>query len=654
MGIHNARHRRLPIGAELLMEGGVHFRVWAPRRQRVQAVIEGEGDLDLHGEGNGYFSGLLPHGRAGLLYRYRLDGERPLHPDPASRFQPEGPHGPSRVVDPGSFIWSDGAWRGVTPENQVLYEMHVGTFTPEGTWEAAMRELPELKALGITCVEVMPVADFPGRFGWGYDGVNLFAPTRLYGGPDEMRKFVNLAHEMGMGVILDVVYNHLGPDGNCLAAFSDTYFSPTHRTDWGDAMNFGGAGSAGVREFYLSNARHWIEEYHLDGFRFDATQAIVDGSPQHILAEVAEVARRSGGGRRIYLVNENGPQDTRLVRPVEQGGYGMDALWNDDFHHSAVVAITGRNEGYYVDYLGTPQELLSAAKWGYLFQGQRSRGQRSRRGTPSLDLPPTAFVHFIENHDQVANSARGLRIHQIASPGEHRAMTALLLLMPQTPMLFQGQEYGASAPFLFFADHNSKLGGLVRQGRAREIAQFPSAGTPAVQAGLDDPTAEETFLRCKLDRSERAGPPHACIYQMHKDLLQLRRDEAVFRRVQRRGDVDGAVLGPEAFVLRFFGQDGDDRLLAVNFGRDLSLDPVPEPLLAPPSPEQRWSILWSSEDPRYGGAGTAPPDTEVEGWWIQGRCAVVLRPVPAEEGSVHTRIVAAGSTQDAKCTRQDR
>jgi maltooligosyltrehalose trehalohydrolase len=401
----------------------------------------------------------------------------------------------------------------------------------------------------------------------------------------------------------------------------------------------------------------WIEEYHLDGFRFDATQAIVDDSAKHILAEITETARRSAGRRKVYLINENEPQDTRLVRPIDRGGYGMDALWNDDFHHAALVALSGRNEAYYTDYLGRPQEFISAAKWGYLYQGQRYKWQKKRRGTTALDLPPTAFVHFLQNHDQIANSGRGRRAHQIAGPADVRVMTALLLLMPQTPMLFQGQEFAASATFHYFADHNPELSKLIQQGRAKELSQFPSVATDAMQTYLIDPAAEHTFHRCKIDLAERHRPYHEEVYRLHKDLLCLRREEPAFRRVQRRGDVDGAVLAPGAFVFRYFATPGDssgsenvseeDRLLVINLGVDAELNPAPEPLLAPP-PGHRWMILWSSEDPKYGGSGTAALDTEFEGWHIPGRTAVVLKAAPREHAEVQTRFRVEGSAQAAK------
>ena len=640
----NERLCPLHIGANILPQGGTHFRVWAPRRQAVEVAIEGGAErgsdsrtFGLAPEGQGYFSGLVRSVGAGALYRFSLDGGERLYPDPASRYQPEGPHGPSQVVDPKSFGWTDHDWRGVNPRGQVIYEMHIGTFTREGSWAAAARELDELARLGITVVEVMPVADFPGKFGWGYDGVNLFAPTRLYGSPDDFRRFVDRAHAVGLGVILDVVYNHLGPDGNYLREFAEDYFTERYTTDWGAAINFGGENAGPVREYFIANAGYWIDEFHLDGLRLDATQNIYDLSDDHILAAVTRRARSAARGRSIIIVAENESQEKILVRPLEQGGYGIDALWNDDFHHSAMVAMTGRNEAYYTDYLGKPQEFISAVKYGYLYQGQWYRWQEWRRGTPSLKIPRSAFVNFIQNHDQVANSGRGERCHQLTSPGRYRAMTALTLLAPGTPLLFQGQEFAASSPFLFFADHNKELAPLVRKGRAEFLAQFRSLATPEVQAILDDPGDERTFKRSKLDMSERER--HSAIYEMHRDLLRLRREDAVFGGAAC--GVDGAVLGDEAFVLRFFGEQDDDRLLLVNLGLDLNLSPAPEPLLAPLE-GMEWRVLWSSEDPRYGGMGAPPLDSEGR-WFLPGCAAMALGPAPMSE----EKILAARRRRDA-------
>lgn len=620
--------RRLPIGAEVLPEGGVHFRVWAPQRERVEVMFSDASrkPVPLSAERHGYFAGLVKEARAGDLYRLRLDDEGE-YPDPASRFQPDGPHGPSQVVDPSAYRWNDSGWKGVSLEGQVIYEMHIGTFTRDGTWSSAIAELSELAQLGITVLEVMPVADFPGSFGWGYDGVNLFAPTRLYGQPDEFRRFVDEAHRLGMGVILDVVYNHVGPDGNYLTKFSPDYFTKKYDNEWGDALNFDGENCEGVREFFSWNAAYWIDEFHIDGLRLDATQQIFDDSPEHILALVNKRVRSAAKGRATIIVAENECQHARLARPTEKGGFGLDGLWNDDFHHSARVAVTGRNEAYYTDYLGTPQELLSAIKWGYLFQGQRYKWQKARRGAPALDLEPWQFVTFIQNHDQVSNSGLGERLQFLTSPCRYRAMTAFLLLAPGTPMLFQGQEFAASTPYLFFADHNPELARLVKEGRAKFLTQFPSLALPEVQARLADPADRKTFERCVLDLPERTK--NAPIYEMHRDLLQLRREDPAFRHM-KRGSYDGAVLGDETLVLRFFVENGDDRLLLLNLGRDLHIDPAPEPLLAPPDDKQ-WEILWSSLDVRYGGTGTPELDT-LENWKIPGESAIVMKPVPRQPG----------------------
>ncbi|MEI9897084.1 MAG: alpha-amylase family glycosyl hydrolase [Chthoniobacter sp.] len=431
--------------------------------------------------------------------------------------------------------------------------MHVGTFTPEGTWRAAAEQLPELADLGATTVEMMPVADFPGRYGWGYDGVCLFAPTRLYGEPDDLRHFVDRAHALGLEVILDVVYNHLGPDGNYLPEFSSDYFSKRYHSDWGEPLNFDGDHNGPVREFFLANAAYWIGEYHFDGLRLDATQQIFDCSEEHILAAITRTVAGAAQGRSVYVVGENEPQHTRLVRPVESGGYGLDALWNDDFHHSAIVALTGRNEAYYSDYRGVAQEFISAAKWGYLYQGQRYTWQKARRGTPSLHLQPSNFVHFVENHDQVANSLWGKRLFDLGNAGRARALTALLLLGPGTPMLFQGQEFAAASPFLYFADHNLELAKNVAAGRAEFLRQFPSINSPEAAALLPNPEDEETFLRCKLDFSEREK--HRDVYQMHRDLLALRQSDPLLgkagarhlrRRDARRARFSFALLRPRA------------------------------------------------------------------------------------------------------------
>ncbi|HWQ91144.1 MAG TPA: alpha-amylase family glycosyl hydrolase, partial [Clostridia bacterium] len=490
------------------------------------------------------------------------------------------------------------------------------------TWAAAERHLPALADLGITVVHVMPVGEFPGTFGWGYDGVDLFAPTRLYGRPDDFRAFVNAAHGAGLGVILDVVYNHLGPDGNYLKHFSKDYFTNRYKNEWGEAVNFDGHNSSPVRDFFLANAAYWIREFHLDGLRLDATQQIFDASANHFMGALSRVVREAGDERAVYLVVENEPQEAKLLRPFEAGGYGLDAMWNDDFHHSTAVALTGRTEAYYMDYRGTPQELISATKRGFLYQGQFYVWQQKPRGSPALDIPIEQCIHYLQNHDQVANSLRGWRMHQLASAARCRALTALLLLGPATPMLFQGQEFWASAPFLYFADHTPALAALVARGRADFVRQFPSVQCAGEEI-LDRPEARDTFLKCKLDLEERHR--HAAVRRLHQDLLRLRREDPALGKPH----LDGAVLGDQAFVLRFFGAHQQDRLLLVNLGKDATLSTLPEPLLAPVG-GMDWQVHWSSEAPDYGGSGMRPINTQGQ-WRLTAESAVVLAPGRSDE-----------------------
>ena len=600
---------------------GAHFRVWAPERRKIELVFDDGAiaPLALEPRDDGYFEARVPNAKSGMRYRYRLDDEPALYPDPASRFQPDGPHGSSEIIDPRTFEWTDDAWTGRGAHGHVVYEMHVGTFTGQGTWEAAIEQLPELARLGITTIEVMPVADFGGNFGWGYDGVDFFAPTRLYGRPDDFRRFVDAAHAHGLGVILDVVYNHFGPDGNFATVFARDYLDDQRQTDWGKAVNFSGKNSSGVRDFVVANAAYWIRDFHLDGLRVDATQDIIDDSPVHILREIVDAARRAAAPRTVFIVGENEPQRASLLLPSSEGGCGFDALWNDDFHHSAMVALTGKAEAYYTDYRGTAQEFISLAKRGYLFQGQRYAWQKNPRGEPSLGVHPQAFVAFLENHDQVANTGAGRRTHERASPGTHRALVALTLLGPATPMLFQGQEFASSAPFYYFADHEPDLAALVAKGRRDFLAQFPSLANAASQRRLRDPADRATFIDCKLDFSERTT--HADAYALHRDLLALRKGDPVFAR-PTLGCLDGAVLADDLFVLRFFGGAEGDRLVIVNLGRDRAFSSIAEPLVAP-SQEGPWTVLWSSDDVVYGGEGVAPFDRG-DGLYIAGQCTVVL------------------------------
>lgn len=613
---------RRSIGAEWIPGEGVRFRIWSPDQSRVEVLTESESGRSkaymLPPDGDGYLSALVPDARPGTLYRYRLNAEL-LVPDPASRFQPEGPNGPSEVIDPAAFAWTDHSWRGLELSGQVLSEMHVGTFTPEGTWKAAIDPLSSVAEMGFTAIELLPVADFPGRWGWSYDGVNLFAPTRNYGRPDDFRQFVDEAHRLGLGVILDVVFNHLGPQDNVLRQVTPRYFSSKHMTEWGEGLNWDGHACGPVREYFLENVAYWVEEFHVDGLRIDAAHEFRDSSNPHILTALAHRAREAAGSRRILIFAENEPQQADLVRPVEEGGRGLDAVWSEDFHHVAVLALTGRREGYYADYHGSPQEFVSLLKQGFLYQGQFNARQGKRRGSRPDGLLGRAFVSYLENHDQVANWFGGKRLRQRTPPDLFRAVTAYFLLAPATPLLFQGQEYGSTRPFHYFTDLEESFAKAISEGRRDFVTQFASMRSERMLAAMTDPANPSTFERAKLDPSERDRFPE--ISALHRDLIRLRREDPIFRE-QGEGGLDGAVLSDCAFVARYRGRERDERLLLVNLGGDLAYWPVSEPLLAPPEGRD-WSLIWSSEEPRYGGSGQPEP-ARPEAWFLPARSTMVF------------------------------
>lgn len=614
----------IALGATVVADG-VRFRCWAPERAAVEVLLDDGSAHSMQRDEDGYWSTHVGVARAGLTYRYRLDG-REAYPDPCSRYQPTGPHGPSLIVDPAAYRWQDQGWQGVSMPRQVIYELHVGTFTPAGTLDAAAAELAALKDLGITVIEVMPVAEFPGRWNWGYDGVGLFAPAHVYGDPAALKRFVDTAHRCGLGVILDVVYNHLGPDGNYLPAFSQQYFTDRYPNEWGQAINFDGPRSAGVRDFFIQNACYWVDEFHLDGLRLDAVHALHDAGPRHVLADLSQAARQAAGERSIILIAECEAQWVHTIHPIDQGGWGLDAVWSEDFHHTSRVAATGRREGYYTDYRGTAQELLSCMKRSFLFQGQRYQWQGKPRGTVVGNEPASGFVFFLQNHDQVANQLRGDRLHEKTSPALLRVLTAVLLLSPQTPLLFMGQEFAASSPFLFFADFpTGELAQAIHRGRKEFLAQFSSAASAEAQATIPAPCDPQVFRQSTLDLSERLR--HQTSYALHRDLLRLRREDAVIAR-QARDLLDGAVIGPEAVVVRYAGDGGDDRLLLFNLGSDYDFRPAPEPLLAPPA-GRAWSLVWSSDEPRYGGPGVTNP-LSAEGWRLPAESAVFYSTVMGE------------------------
>ncbi len=619
------------LGA-ILTEGTARFRVWAPDAQRIDVVFQdGERSSFALSRGDGgYFTGTI--GASCRLYKYRVDATGPW-PDPCSRFQPQGVHGPSQLVDPSAFGWTDQHWVGRSIERQVLYELHIGAFTPEGTFAAATARLEHLLDLGVTTVELMPVAECAGRWNWGYDGVQLYAPYHVYGDHDAFKQFVDRAHALGLGVILDVVYNHLGPDGNYLPHFSPYYFSRRHRTDWGAPFNLDDEHNAAVREFIIGNACYWLREFHLDGFRLDATQSIFDASKVHLLAELTQRARAAAQPRRILIVAENEPQCSEQLLPVSAGGFGIDAMWNDDFHHSARVALTGSRDGYFHDYTGRAQEFLSCIRRGFLYQGQWYGWQQQSRGSPLKERAAPACIIFLQNHDQVGNTATGARIEGHCSPARYRALLALTLLAPQTPLLFMGQEFGASAQFRFFADHTGELASQVHAGRRAFVSQFQAYADPRLQASILDPSAERTFLDSKLDWSECERRPG--LLNLHRDLLKLRTSDPVISR-QQADSIDGATLSEHCLALRWFDSDHGDRLLIVNLSDELPAGSIAEPLLAPPR-GSGWQVRWNSEAPEYGGLGAFEPVAEHGrgAWHVQAQCAVLLVATP--------RIVASKS-----------
>jgi maltooligosyltrehalose trehalohydrolase len=563
---------------------------------------------------DGYFTGCFADIGAGTQYFYQLDDGK-LYPDPCSRYQPEGPHGPSMVVDRDAMQWHDNEWQGVTIEKQIIYELHIGTFTPQGTFDAASEKLDHLQSLGITIIEVMPIAECPGRWNWGYDGVNMFAPNHHYGDYDALKRFVDRAHALNLGVILDVVYNHLGPDGNYLSRFSSYYFTKKYQTEWGDALNYDGEESQHVREFILQNACEWVREFHLDGLRLDATQSIFDSGKVHVLADLVRRTRSAAGPRSIIIVSENEPQHATHLLPADQGGFGLDAMWNDDFHHSAMVAATGKRHAYFTDYFGRPQEFVSGAKYGFLFQGQYYQWQKQPRGQ-RFESAPSANINFLQNHDQVANSLNGVRLHQQTSPARCRALTAVLLLGPQTPMLFMGQEFAATAPFLYFADHQGELGDAVCEGRYQFLTQFPGAATLEAKQVIARPGVDETFQLSKLNWQETQQ--HAAHLELHRDLIALRR-----RYWDREEVIDGAVLGEQAWLWRWSAANSNDRLLIINLGTEIPVQPLAEPMLVC-ARGMKWNLQWSSEQPKYGGSGVENPETN-HGWYIPAECAVLLQ-----------------------------
>jgi len=589
---------------------GTEFRVWAPDAAAVEVVIEGHRNQPrppgeshpMIRDAEGYHTTLLGHAGSGTFYRYRVDGRGPF-PDPASRAQPHGVHGPSEVVAWEDFAWTDRQWPGVSLDRTVLYELHIGTFTPEGTFAAAAARLPLLADLGVTAVELMPVADFPGARNWGYDGVAPFAPARCYGAPDDLRRFVDAAHGLGLAVHLDVVYNHFGPDGAYQSVFSRHYHSTTHHSPWGAGINFDGPQSGPVRSYVIENALRWVHEFHVDGLRLDATHAIVDGSDTHILAELTAAVRQSmaGAPRIVHVIAEDSRNLNTIVRPRASGGWALDAVWADDFHHHLRRALAGDADGYFADFDGSTESIAATARQGWFYTGQVSHYTGAPRGTDASGVQLAQCVFCLQNHDQVGNRAMGDRLHHRIDLAAWRAASVLLLLLPETPLIFMGQEWAATTPFRYFTDHEPGLGRLVTEGRRWEFARFHAFADPATRDLIPDPQHVSTFEASRLDWAEADREPHAATRRLYQCLLELRRRSPA---MDDAGAVDVAAAGSDSVIVRRGRPDGPSLLAVVRLrGSGLVRPALP---LAHLAEEATWHRLLTTEDDAFAVDPTEP------------------------------------------------
>jgi maltooligosyltrehalose trehalohydrolase len=529
------RKHLMPFGSRILDDGRVRFRLWAPAAETVELSILGlapEADIAMGREDNGWFGIVTELAAGGTYYQFRIDGELKVS-DPASRFQPQDVHGPSQVIDPCQWQWQDADWRGRPWEETVIYELHVGTFTPQGTFRAVIDKLDYLVDLGVTAIELMPVADFPGKRNWGYDGVLLFAPDSQYGTPDDLKALIQAAHLKGLMVFLDVVYNHFGPEGNYLHRYASAFFTKHHHTPWGDAINFDDAYSGIVRQFFVHNALYWLEEFHFDGLRFDSAHAIFDDTKPQILEEIAQAVQQEPGyDRHIHLVLENDDNSAHYLQRLDDGRprYYV-AQWNDDIHHALHVILTGESDGYYADYAENPFSCLGRClSEGFAYQGEVSPYRNGKhRGELSENLPPGAFVAFLQNHDQIGNRAFGERIHRLAEDRAVRAASEILLLLPAPILLFMGQEWHASTPFPYFCDFEPKLNKQVEAGRKKEFAKFTAFSKSDATSRIPSPVSEETFKSAKLKWDETKQPGHDEWLSLHRTLLHIRQHEIVPR-----------------------------------------------------------------------------------------------------------------------------
>ncbi|MFZ1416705.1 MAG: malto-oligosyltrehalose trehalohydrolase [Defluviicoccus sp.] len=569
-----------PVFGAQLHDGGARFRLWAPDCQEIALCLEGPdvtAEYPLVRDGDGWCERFVDGIRAGARYRYRIDGDLKV-PDPVSRFQPDDVHGASEVIDPGAYAWRCNDWRGRPWNEAVIYELHIGTFSAEGTFRGVADRLDALVDLGVTAIELMPVADFPGARDWGYNGVLLFAPDARYGRPEELKALIDAAHARGLMVLLDVVYNHFGPEGNYLHVYARRFFDAERHTPWGAAINFDGADSRWVREFFIENAVYWLSEYRFDGLRLDAVHAIDDGSPQHILEAIPErVYAAVSADRHVHLVLENGDNEAHhLQRTPGRHPPRYVAQWNDDCHHAFHVLLTGESEGYYADYADDPgRHLARCLTEGFAYQGEPSPLRAGgKRGEPSDELPLTAFVNFLQNHDQIGNRAFGERLSMLTRPQALRAAVAVLLLAPSPPLLFMGEEWAAPEPFLFFCDLGEDLREAVREGRRREFSRFPAFRDPAARARIPDPTAEEPFRASILDWGKREEPEHAAMLDHYRRLLALRRQE-IAPRLEGMAGHAGRIPWREGTAIAAEWHLGGGAILSLR--ANLGPDPKPAP-----------------------------------------------------------------------------
>jgi maltooligosyltrehalose trehalohydrolase len=626
-GIGVARSWRATLGA-FFNEAGVCFRVWAPTRRQVDLVLDPVGATRrcerLHRSDDGTFAGTFDTVGPGDLYMYLLDGDGP-YPDPCSRYQPQGVHGPSALVDPSAFEWSDHAWRGVPLERAIIYELHVGTFTPAGTFAGVAEHVPYLAELGVSAIELMPVADFPGSRNWGYDGVSLFAPCRRYGTPDDLRRLVDTAHGAGLAVLLDAVYNHFGPDGAYSTVFSPFYRSSRHQSPWGAAINLDGDQSGPVRAFFIENALHWLHEYHIDGLRLDATHWLLDDSTPHFVAELATSVRESVADRTVLLIAEDERNLATIVTHPHAGGWGQDAVWADDFHHQVRRRSAGDHDGYYQDYSGSIADLAATVRQGWFYCGQYSEYAGSARGTSPAAVPLERMIICLQNHDQIGNRPFGRRLHHQIDPALFRALSALLLFVPETPLLFMGQEWAASSPFLYFTDHHQELGRLVTEGRRREFSRFKAFADERTRARIPDPQAAATFEASRLDWDERELAPHAGMLELYRALLRLRQTEKALVAGSR---LDVVELDDDGVALARADTDGGGLLLVAWLRESGGYEYDRQ---GPTIPGHRWNLVLSTEEPRFQSSDQTPtggPDITAHDRLIvkfHGPAAVILR-----------------------------